>query len=131
MILSGSIDGRPPSGPWRHHLEKPSRHNATDDVSTKDLFQSILDDVQYYPTSIIKSACTSLQELLTSARVASRLVRSLDTARQAPQLHAGLKLLLDWLQLSEKPSILGWSVGMHCVSRLPPPCVIFFLSHIV
>ena len=52
MILSGSADGRAPS--WRSHLEKPSGHSAAEDVSIEDLYQSMLDDVQYYPTSTIK-----------------------------------------------------------------------------
>ena len=45
VIVLGSVDGRSQSESWRRHLEKPSGHSAADDVSTEDLFQSILDDV--------------------------------------------------------------------------------------
>ena len=125
MVLSGSVDNRLPSESWRRHLEKPSSHGPHDDVREEDPFQAILDDVQHYPPSVIKSACLSLQELLTSARVESRLVQSLDSVRLAPQLHAGLKLLISRLNPATKkvvpPQLLSWNA--LCVKTAPPSVV--------
>ena len=120
--LSRSPSTTAPTETWRGHLDLPTSLLPSDKAPSEDAFQSILDDVQYYPDSLMRAATDSLRELLLSAKVDAKQVRSIETAKQAPQLHAGLKALSCRQSAAVRkvllPQLTKWND--LCIKTAPP-----------
>ena len=120
--LSRSPSTTAPIESWRRHPDLPTSLLPSDKAPSEDAFQCILDDVQYYPDSLMRAATDSLRELLLSAKVDTKQDRSIETAKQAPQLHAGLKLLLSRQSAAVRkvllPQLTKWND--LCIKTGPP-----------
>ena len=90
---------------WKHVLNRSS--SASDGQPSADAAQldSVLEDVQYYPTAVVGDAGAALKELMLAARVDSRMVHGFDNIKQPQQLQAGLRLLLSRITPAQKKQL--------------------------
>ena len=63
-------------------------------VSEEDPYVKILEDVQFYPESVVSTASKALKELLVAHIVDGRLAGALSAARVPAQLYTSLKMIL-------------------------------------
>ena len=63
-------------------------------VSEEDPYVKILEDIQFYPESVVPTASKALKELLVAHNVDGRLAGALSAARVPAQLYTSLKMIL-------------------------------------
>ena len=101
---------------WQSMLEPSLSSSVSDDPYIK-----ILEDVQFYPESVVSTASKSLKALLLGHHVDSRLAGALSSVRMPAQLHTSLKMILakqnPVVQKSLLPDITKWND--LCVQSVP------------
>ena len=110
-----------PEPSWKRVLNRLSSASDGQSLSDASLMDSIVDDVQYYPTWVVSDAAAALKELMLTARVECKIVRGLDHLKQPQQLQAGLRLLLSRLSVAQKkqisPQLVEWNTA--CTQLVP------------